>query len=287
MMFLIVTAKLKNIVLIKKTIRNKEKKKHHFYSDFAESVLRFILSKQCYLIYKKNKFVGIIFIDHVLKKFYFIPAKDKNISFTKLLFLLKSNFNLPEYSLNLLYKGIEPEKTCRYFNAKIINNIKLMYISTNKLKKVVIDKDTKIFDKLDFRNLKINEEEQIRVDLQNEIFSDVEGRRELTIKEVFAEEKEETFLCDKCFILELEKKPIGYAQIIKLNGAYYLVNFGIKINYRKNGYGTFFLHKILEDCSKSGIHDLFLTVENSNTKAIKLYRKMGFIELNNFLSIKI
>ncbi|EYE87204.1 hypothetical protein Q428_14605 [Fervidicella metallireducens AeB] len=286
-MFLIVTAKLKNIILIKKTINSKEKAKHYFYSDFTESVLPFILNKQCYFIYKKNKFIGIIFINHVLKKFYFVPAKDKNISFTKLLFLLKSKFNLPEYSLNLLYKDIEPEKPCKYFNAKILNDVKLMYISTNKFQKINVDKDIKCFEKLDFRNLKINEEEQIRVDLQNEIFSDVEGRRELTIKEVFAEEKEESFLCDKCFLLEFEKEAIGYAQIIKLNNAYYLVNFGIKTNYRKNGYGKIFLYKILEQCSKSGIDDLFLTVENSNYKAIKLYRKIGFIELNNFLSIKI
>ena len=95
--------------------------------------------------------------------------------------------------------------------------------------------------------------------LQNVIFGNIEGRRDLTIQEVLFEEKKQGFLADMCYILEINKIPSGYGQIVALEKGYSLVNFGITSQFRGFGYGYYFLSYILEECRLSGIKDLYLS----------------------------
>jgi ribosomal protein S18 acetylase RimI-like enzyme len=129
------------------------------------------------------------------------------------------------------------------------------------------------------RRMVINKEEPVRVKLQNNIFGNAQGRRELTLLEVYSEERKSSFLKEMCFILDVHGEPGGYGQILISDDEYYLVNFGVINEYRSKGYGLYFLSKIIENCSLSGINHLNLCVDNDNTPAINLYKKLGFKEL--------
>ncbi len=70
---------------------------------------------------------------------------------------------------------------------------------------------------------------------------------------------------------------IGFSILTKIENEYEILKIGILRIYQSKGYGSIFLKEIL----KKGItNDIFLLeVDESNKKAISLYKKIGFEHL--------
>ncbi|MDL2292918.1 ribosomal protein S18-alanine N-acetyltransferase [Acholeplasma sp. OttesenSCG-928-E16] len=73
-----------------------------------------------------------------------------------------------------------------------------------------------------------------------------------------------------------EEELIGYIGIRLLGDKAEVLNFFIKEQFQKKGYGTKLLKHVLEILIKRKIKSLILEVEKDNNKAIKLYEKLGF-----------
>ncbi len=59
-----------------------------------------------------------------------------------------------------------------------------------------------------------------------------------------------------------------------------IATIGVKENYRKQGYGQIMMDYITKDAEEKGCENISLEVRVSNEKAIKLYEKNGFIQIN-------
>ena len=65
--------------------------------------------------------------------------------------------------------------------------------------------------------------------------------------------------------------------IISWNG-YYINNFCVDKKYRRKGYATQLLHKIINTSKKEDKDHLILQVSDTNIEAKQLYYKMGFVD---------
>jgi len=83
----------------------------------------------------------------------------------------------------------------------------------------------------------------------------------------------------KVFALKYEDIYIGFAELIKTwdSDTIYIFSFMIKKAYRSKGYGTVFLEKITKKIAKENIKKVILTVSKDNLRALKLYKKQGFV----------
>lgn len=267
----IYNAQIKDLINIKR-ILNETDKKADYFSEFKESIIKYILRKRSYIVSENNSIRCIIFINNN-NEVYVIP-NDSSFSFFKLLFVLKTRFKNIELKIKIKYKKLNVNLYKKYYKLKVKDNYLCMILDTSKIK--YLNNDICNKDELLFRKMEIDKDEDIRVKLQNKIFSNVKGRKDLTLNEVFYEENSNKFLKDFCYFLEYSGTPVGYGQIIKIQEEFYLVNFGITPEFQGRGFGIYFLNKIIESCRKSGIKKLYLTVDSNNQKAINLYKKYGF-----------
>lgn len=76
----------------------------------------------------------------------------------------------------------------------------------------------------------------------------------------------------------LGDEVIGYYSFQKVFDEGYINNIAIKREYQSQGYGTKLFEDLLERAQKFEVNALTLEVEVDNEKAIKLYKKFGFIE---------
>lgn len=281
-MIKVLRIKLFDFINIYRILHQFNNKKFNYYSDFNESLFKYLINRQCYYLLKDESLVGIFLINTLSRQIHYIPVVQKDISLFRLIYSLNTNFNLSGYSLSINHKNLNPNLYRKYFSVHIFDNYKYMSLETNKIPY----NTTSNKDNLLFRKMVINKEEPLRVMLQNDIFSNSVGRRELTIIEVYNEESSSSFLRDMCFILDIEGNPGGYGQILLTDGEYYLVNFGIIHEYRTRGYGEYFLSQIIQNCSLNGVEYLHLCVDNNNLPAVQLYKKLGFKESYNKFSIK-
>jgi perosamine synthetase len=74
--------------------------------------------------------------------------------------------------------------------------------------------------------------------------------------------------------------PIGYAHIdYDKNSDRSWFGICILPNYHNKGYGNFLMKNIILKCKNKNLNTIYLTVDNSNTYAIKLYLKYNFNEI--------
>jgi ribosomal protein S18 acetylase RimI-like enzyme len=238
--------------------------------------------RQCYYFVKNDSIVGLLFINRKRREIIYIPIIRESLSLFRLVYILNNNFTLKGYTLSIKHKKLNLKLYKGYFPVDIFENYKYMYLNTREYDYNSLD----IPEDISVRRMVINKEEPIRVKLQNNIFGNAAGRRELTLIEVFSEERKGNFLKDMCFILDIKGNPGGYGQILIVDEEYYLVNFGVTTEYRNKGYGGYFLSQIINSCNLSGIEHLNLCVDNDNIPAVNLYRKLGFKELYNKFSIR-
>ncbi|MCX7883851.1 MAG: GNAT family N-acetyltransferase [Caloramator sp.] len=260
-------AQIKDLLNIKKIIKDISNKAD-FYSEFKESIIKYIIKQKCYIISDNNR-ICCIFIISDDNEVYVMP-KDITFSFFKFLYILSKHFKNNDFKLKIKYKKLNIDSYKKYYKLKVIDNYLCMFLDvTNNC--CMENKD-----ELVVRKMKIDKDENIRVNLQNKIFSNIKGRRDLTLNEVFFEESSSKFLKDYCYFLEYYDTPVGYGQIIKIKGDFFLVNFGIIPEFQGRGFGAYFLNKIVENCNNAGINKLYLTVDGNNKRAVNLYRNYGF-----------
>lgn len=275
------TAKIWDIIKIRKL--RKKRSNGNFYSEYIGSLIYCIIKKDCYLIIEKSKIYGVVIVNDIKREVFYIPGNEDKISFPRLIYILKKDLKVLGYVLNLKYRKININNIKKYLPIKVIDNIKYMHIKISEQFKPNCGNN----DNLKVRNAEVNKDEVNRVELQNKIFGNINGRKELTLEEVLNEQKGSKFLKDLCFVLEENNQPIGYGQIIIMDDSYYLVNFGIIPEFRGRGYSKYFLSNVIKKCQEYGIDDLYLSVDNANYNAVNLYKKIGFTEVYNKLIIEI
>jgi RimJ/RimL family protein N-acetyltransferase len=63
------------------------------------------------------------------------------------------------------------------------------------------------------------------------------------------------------------------------------LGMGIEVKYRSQGLGTELLRACINFCKENNIEYIDLSVFSHNLPAIKLYKKLGFVEIANFKDI--
>lgn len=277
----ILRVKLTDLINVYRIIHSGKNEIFSYFSDFRGGILKCILTYQCFYIIKNDSASGLLLLNRNKKEALYIPAAKNDLSLFRLIYTVSNNLNLKGYTLSIRHNSLNPKLYKNYLPVNITENYKYMCIDINENNSNSIN----IHEKASVRKMVIGREEPIRVKLQNDIFGNIEGRRELSIIEVYNEESKSTFLKDMCFILDIEGDPAGYGQILIIEGEYYLVNFGVTNKYRNRGLGRYFLSEIIYRCCLFGINHLYLCVDNDNLPAINLYAKIGFKELYNKFDI--
>ncbi|MDD3121331.1 MAG: ribosomal protein S18-alanine N-acetyltransferase [Bacilli bacterium] len=119
--------------------------------------------------------------------------------------------------------------------------------------------------------------------------------REMNVDDIYAviEGEEEVFgksLGFDFFYQDLKLNPFAYYFVLDINGSvegYFgiyisdymgdIINFYVRKKYQKLGFGGLLLDFIIELCEMSNCKSISLEVRKSNTKAICLYEKRGFV----------
>lgn len=281
-MFYIKKARMKDLPFIRHIIKIFNSKKSRVYSIYKGSITLLLLKGKIYIIDSNKGVAGIFIIDNDKKEISYIPKSDNQISFFRILYIIEKKLGLCGYTLSVDYKGEAIREYLKYFNIEVIKDVKVMQLNFNSYD----IKNFKIPDNIIIKRMKLGEEEPLRVELQNQIFSHIKNRKNITINQVLAEEKNPDFIEDMCFILYVNKTPSGYGQILISNNKFYLVNFGVIPKLRGMNYGLYFIYSIFKLCIESDIKSLYLAVDNSNFSAIELYKRVGFIENQNSAIIR-
>lgn len=74
-----------------------------------------------------------------------------------------------------------------------------------------------------------------------------------------------------------EKKVIGYCGLYKVLNEADITNLAVHPDFRRQGIAQRILSQIFEHCLQNKIKQITLEVRESNTNAINLYKKNGFI----------
>lgn len=117
-----------------------------------------------------------------------------------------------------------------------------------------------------------------RLKIQNDAFQN-RKRVPLSLSDVEREMNFRTYIPELGLLMYDNGEAIGYGQIIKNSMMYYLVNFGIRRDMQKKGYGDILLTELLDRASVYGAHMVNLEVFKDNPKAINLYSKHGFLKV--------
>jgi len=134
-------------------------------------------------------------------------------------------------------------------------------------------------DNVDFIIYKKGIDEAKRVAIQNSIFKDTRGHVDCDIDDIIYEQQQDYFVEDGCIFLCYDGEIAGYSQIILERGSTikpFIVNFGIHKNYRNRGLSIPLLYHTLNIIKLKGFKEAYLTVDASNKKAYRLYKKTGF-----------
>lgn len=127
-----------------------------------------------------------------------------------------------------------------------------------------------------------NKDEGLRCHIQNQIFGE-SSRRELVIDDIYMDMAQDYYIEHLCYFGIENYKHIGYGQIINNRGMHTIVNFGISKGSRGKGLGKALLNGIIIKAKEAGIRDLYIRVDYENTKAINLYKDIGFIDIDKVL----
>ncbi len=82
----------------------------------------------------------------------------------------------------------------------------------------------------------------------------------------------------QCWVLEIEQQIMAYGIMAFHQGECHLLNLCVDPKQRRQHYASHLLDFLLHLTCKSEIPSMFLEVRPSNTAAMNLYKKKGFIE---------
>ena len=79
------------------------------------------------------------------------------------------------------------------------------------------------------------------------------------------------------FVAKIDGKCVGYIGYMLIAGEADIINIGILHEYRGNGIGNMLMDAMIDDLTKNNATCVHLEVRKSNSVAISLYEKYGFI----------
>ncbi|MGL5416987.1 MAG: GNAT family N-acetyltransferase [Clostridium sp.] len=234
----------------------------------SKNIDKYILKKNFYFVKYNEKYIGYIWIEKISLNEYRILDMYillDYIKFFKINELSKLNKKI------LIYEGIED-----YENISLLKNNSFYKMkSVNLLRKVLRITNISTVEDISFKNFKINEDEELRVYLQNNIFYSVD-RIPINKLDIKFEQSTINYINNLSIFEYIGNIPIGYAQIIKRNNKYILVNFGVLKEFRGKGFGKILLNYMCKLAKENNINNLYIYVDSKNYVALKLYQKFGF-----------
>jgi ribosomal-protein-alanine N-acetyltransferase len=81
------------------------------------------------------------------------------------------------------------------------------------------------------------------------------------------------------WVWEIDDKIAGFIISAQQVGENHILNIGVHPDYQRQGIGQTLVAYVLETAKKKASHISFLEVRRSNTKAIALYEKVGFVQI--------
>lgn len=166
-----------------------------------------------------------------------------------------SNYS-KEKEVNILITSLK-------YNNELLQKLNLLYNANMKEIKISIEK------------VALKKDEELRCKLQNSIFSS-STRIPLEIEDIESDIEQDYYIEDLSLFIKVNNISIGYGQIIYNKDMYTVVNFGILKDFRGYGFGKILLNYLIKKAKDSKIDKLFIRVEESNYKALKLYNWIGF-----------
>ena len=79
------------------------------------------------------------------------------------------------------------------------------------------------------------------------------------------------------YVVEVDGRVVGYGGLWLIMDEAHITNIAIHPEYRGKGIGKKLVGGLIEETSKINIYKITLEVRPSNTAALALYRKFGFI----------
>jgi ribosomal-protein-alanine N-acetyltransferase len=79
-------------------------------------------------------------------------------------------------------------------------------------------------------------------------------------------------------VMDNEGEIIGYAGLWKIFDEGHITNIAVKKRYRNRGFGLLLMERLMEHAQDNQIDKLTLEVRCGNFQALKLYKKLGFVE---------
>ncbi|MDI6619485.1 MAG: GNAT family N-acetyltransferase [Clostridiales bacterium] len=252
--------------------KNTEDKTFYSFNNFEIYLLSINKRLKGYVIFSKSySFFGnnVIDIDDI-----FIEKDYCNYSnYCMLIESINKGFFRKKYKYcKLASRGKRDKKLVALFDLKPIKIMYEMQINLNNFKEIYMD-DPKII------TFKRGIDELKRAEVQNSIFSDSDEHVDCSVNDILYEEKQDFFIDDGCFFLNIDGITAGYSQIIiekSSNPKPYIVNFGIVKKYRKQGHAKELLNHTLGIIKRKGFNNAYVMVNAGNIKAYNLYKGFGF-----------
>lgn len=247
--------------------------------DKEHFLIKYLIRKQIKLFKHNNEYIGYIWYEYPsqrgLSNIYSIYLKDEYLDLINSTLL--SFFNINTFKYDMLANS-KASKLMNKLNFNINSKNILMKIQSNNFYK----RNTE--DNVIFKHFKEGQDEELRCKIQNSVFND-KNRIPLSIDDIFREEEEDYYIKNfGVFICNYRGQAMGYGQVIYNNGFYTIVNLGILERYRNHGYGEMLVEYLINLCYNKSIHEVYIRVDKNNNAALSLYRKVGFVEHQAYIS---
>ena len=81
------------------------------------------------------------------------------------------------------------------------------------------------------------------------------------------------------YLFQVNYEIVGYFYATLIKEELSLLNFTVAPSFQGKGIGNYMIKLLTEECAQNGVREIWLEVRESNIKAINLYNKFGFIEV--------
>ena len=229
---------------------------------------KILIKRNIYLLKDEEQYCGYLWLQHLYKDMYLV---------NDLYFIDFKDDPFGDFceGKTLLYDAMMNSDCNKYlpgYNFKINDISDVLKLPLN-VSSSCEDND------IEFVNFMKNEHEDIRCELQNNIF-DADSRIPITKDDIFFDEEQDYYIDDGLIFIKDNDTFIGMGQIINLKGKLTIVNFGIRKEYRNNGYARILLRRLIEKGRDLSLYlnqsYLYIRVSRSNETAYKIYKDAGF-----------
>ncbi|GKU24709.1 GNAT family N-acetyltransferase [Clostridium folliculivorans] len=240
-------------------------------------IIRLLLLRNIRFIYLNKKVVGYFWFEKIYEKTYSIKDFVVNTRADLSKALEESTVKNGFFSKGLFIYECEDNS---------LSNIILTTLGFKKsgetllMEKSIEDKYIEnVPSNITFRFMENNKDENLRCNLQNNIFED-DSRIPLTIDDIYYDQCQDYYLENASIFIKDYDECVGYGQIILNNDSFFIVNLGIVKEQRGKGFSTYLLNYLIKVCYDRGIKKIYIRVDQQNAIAKKLYLNNGFKFVN-------